>query len=486
MSQLLRALAAERLRSRRTVIARLGLAGLVICTLQGAGWWLVSVRDATGWDQLLAWQVIYVTALAAPLVALVAALAVRRDRAARFGATSWRPVQRPTLRLARALWIAGQLLVFNLAITLPVLVIGSVAGLGAPPVDRILWLVMISWSGALPVLGLALLAAERIGLFGTLGLAVVWQIAGTVLSESGAWFAQPWTWAVRAALPVLGIHANGVAAQSGDLVLGLASWPPALLAAIAGIALIAAAAFAPEPRGRIRPGAATRPGVTPPELAPSELAGAAGSVRRGHPAPVAAAWVSLRRTALVWALVPAGAGLVAVYLLWQDAGVRGAFGLLVVPVAAATASWLVVAGQADALRVVLTRCSATAWCGAIAVLLVLCWLPLVAAAGVLSARPGVALAGLVVGIAGLFANLWLGTRFGPGVAIGISVVGVVFGLLFGGSTLAEGWAWLLGPAAWAYSGATPERLAVVVPVALAAAAAGFWLWARAVRTAAAS
>ena len=58
----------------------------------------------------------------------------------------------------------------------------------------------------------------------------------------------------------------------------------------------------------------------------------------------------------------------------------------------------------------------------------------------------------------------------------MAFLGTTGGILFGGSTLATTPLWLAGPAAWAYSATTPDRIGVAVAGSLlvaGVAAAGF-------------
>ena len=52
----------------------------------------------------------------------------------------------------------------------------------------------------------------------TLLAAVVYQAAGTLLSESALWNLLPPTWPVRLLLPVLGVHSNAVPLTEGELL----------------------------------------------------------------------------------------------------------------------------------------------------------------------------------------------------------------------------------------------------------------------------
>lgn len=484
MRALLRSISAELVRSSHTVGSRLWVVGLVICVVQTLGWFTVATRGLDSWDQLLGWQTGYVTALAAPLTALIAGLTVRRERAARGGGTDWRPVGAGTIRVARFIVLALQLALFTLVAVGGMLLFGTLVGLAQPPVARVLTVVLVLCIGLLPVLALGLLAAERIGLFGVLPLAVGWQIAGTMAAESAGWWWQPWTWAVRPALPLLRIHGNGIGALPGDPVLAIGVWPPVLLAAALAVLLVAPLALVPPPRERTggsRAGTAAG-GSTAATTASGRLPAPA---TRGRRRPAAAALVSVRG---LW-LLPLGVALVVLELairgVWNAGYVRGAFGLILLPGWVCLVACLVTRAQEPALRAVLTRSSAHRWCLALAAVLIGGLAPVVLASALLTGVTAfrVAVVAAFIGSALLLVNLWLATRFGIGAALGVSAVGVVMSLIFGGSQLSDGTIWLAGPWAWAYSADNTARMmtvvAVSIPIALLAAVG----WMAAVRRA---
>jgi len=480
MSAMLPAFRAELVRTRRTVGVWLILAGLAICGLQAVSWATVATRDLRRWDQLLDWQTGYVTGMAGPLAALVAALAVRREKAARSGGTLWRAVPPRYPRASRIGVIALQLLGLDAAVVLPMAAVGAVAGLGQPPIARVLLLVLTAWAGTLPLVVVSLVLAERLGMFVAVAIGVAWQVAGTLEAESAQWWLLPFTWSVRPALPLLRIHANGVAAAPGDPVLTMSPGVPPLLAAGLFVVLLLGTFLLPSSEPRVRRRRPVR-NVVRPAPAVERLTPTAAAPGRRH--SVLAAAISFRRTALIWA-VPAVIGcLLAVFVLWNGGYVRGLFGLLIIPGASCVSACLVAATQAPALRTVLIRASAARWCGSMGLMLMALWLPIVVATGLLSGGGyglRMVIVGAFLGIGLLAVNLWLAFRFGIAASVGTTVVATVISVIFGASGMEATSLWLLGPWSWGYSALRdPGRIAVAVTASIAVTAVTVPLWIRA-------
>lgn len=301
-----RPLAAEFVRVRRTASSRLWLFGLTLCVIQRVGSLLVGTMAVTQWRHVLLWQVLFVTGLNTPLVGLLVGLTFQRERSARGGGTTWRRTGRGATLSARFVVLALQMLALDAAVTLPMLLVGWARGLGATPWAMMLGLPAVLFGATLGFLALAMLVAERLGLFATVALGLGWQIVGTVFAESTLWMVQPWTWQVRPVLPILGVHSNGVPAEAGSAVTQIAVWPPVLASlALAAVAL-AAAIYAPTSLPRRQRSA------TPTPASRARAADAApGSVTRGTARPVRAMALSLRRTAIGWLVLATGVALAA-------------------------------------------------------------------------------------------------------------------------------------------------------------------------------
>lgn len=505
-----RALAAELVRTRHSASARFPVAGLVIALLQGAGWWFVATRDVTGWAQLFGWQSIYATGLLAPLVALLAGFTVGREKAAREGGTLWRPLAPAVGWLARATVLAGQSLAFNAALVLPVLGLGVAKGLTGAPVARLVALTVVCWLTSLPVAAWALLVARRAGMIVTVALALAWQVAGVLRAEGPTWAVEPWTWPVRAMMPLLGIHPNAMALDPGSPVWAWDPWSPALgcvgLAVALGLldALTAGRLRDRRPRrilfgrdARDTPdarGAAADAGASPALLTPDDAVAAADvalhSVRRGRPAPLVGLAASLLRTAIAPLLLAALVAIPAVGVLWNAAYVRGFSGWLVVPLGSCLLACLLWAAQQDAWRVLALRHAPAALAGR---LLALGALAVTAVAGEAAlvaglrgdpdaVRFGVVLA--AVGLAWLVLCLALVTRVGAGAEIGVTILALVFSLVFGGTWLSRTPVWLVGVLGWPASADDLRRAALAVGLCALLALAGGLAWVRGLRAAA--
>lgn len=485
------AIAAEFVRARHTAASRLVLLGLLICLVQALGWLLVSSRSLDEWDQLLGWQSVYITGLAAPFTALFVGLTTAREARARDGGTRWRPIEAATAGLARFTVLSCQLLGFNLAITLPLLGFGVLLGLDVTTqiVVRLVALPLSVWVGTLPVVALALPLSRRIGTWPVLGLAVVWQVLALLTVESPSWWFQPWTWHLRPSLPLLRVHANAVALEPDSPIRQWALWPPVLLALIGTAAVLAVSHALAGRRGwsrrpTRRPAATTVPSAVRPLIA--DRPGGQGG---GTPRPTLALAGSLRRTAIGW-LVPAAVLLLAgTALIWDADHVEGLFSLAILPVGCCLLACLAWTAQRAAWRVLATRAPATRLCRALFGCCLATLVVVLAAAALLLAVGGAGLPvigrvlvlGLLLGAALLGINLWLVTQFGVGAAIGTTLLALVLSLVFGGSELATGQLWLLGPLAWAHSADTASRAVIAGAASGLVAVISVLGWARAAR-----
>ncbi|MGJ3507452.1 hypothetical protein [Enemella sp. A6] len=491
------AVRAELVRTRGSASARFALVGLILCLLQGLGWWLVATSSAPDWFGLFGWQSMYATGLLAPLVGLLVGMTVSREAKARDGGTWARPLAPRTAILARFLVITGQLGLFHLAITAPLLGFGLLQGLDEPPFGRFVTLWLVLWGASLLPAAVSFVLARRIGMLATIGLMVVWQVAGTVLAESSIWWTQPWAWPVRAVLPVLGIHANAVRLEAGSPLWLSNPWLPTLAAVlVAGLcigALALTAGGASAGRGG-RPKRQQRREAAHVVSTPVSQPVADHEVMQGRRRPVAAHLQVLAGTA-VWPLVALTIVVFAVVaLVWNGAYVAGLATWLVIPIGCAVLAVLAWTAHESAWPVAVLRtrpavlgASLGLVCGVILTVIVAAiggglWL----SGGAGPAEPIRFLTLLwLVGLATLMVDLWLVTRFGTAATLGVTLVGLVISLVFGGSWLAEGTTWLVGWFGWPHSATTwPRALLAGTASAVVAAAAGLGWW-RALRRAAA-
>lgn len=496
-----RALAAELVRTKHSASARFAGVGLAVAILQGLAWSTVATRELRGWEQLVGWQALYITALFTPLTALLVALTVERERKAREGGTLWRPLTPRVAFAARATVLTLQLLVFNAALILPMLLIGLAHGLADPPIVRIFALWLVLWLCSLLVAAIFLLLTRVAGLYVTLGLALGWQLAGTLTAEtaSGAW--QPWAWQVRAALPLVGIHANGTALEPHSPIWDWNPLWPTLYSLSLALVIAGVGALLSNRDLRIlrrRP----RPSASPVSSGPARqrAGGAQRSVavmpldRRmppGRPHRLAAVAGSLRRTGLASLTVSALGTLVLIGLVWNTSYVRGFATWVAVPLGTCLFACLAWTAQRDAWRVLALRASPARLAahllavGTTVLLLVgLTTATITATRGDTGfARFGTAL--VYVGFAWLLVSLWLTARYGAGATIGVTLVVLVFSLVFGGTEFANSNLWLLGVLGWPASATTWPRIAVSLVLSAVISTAAGTAWLRALRAAAA-
>lgn len=477
-----RALGAELVRVRRTASASAPLVGLGLGLLQGLGWVTVSRRTLQSWDSLLSWQVLFATALCAPFLGLLAGLSAQREASAREGGGLWRPGSRRMVLLARWSVLAALNLTFMAALVLPMGVIGAVLGVPDPPVGRLVAIAAVMWLSSLGWSAVAFGVAGRLGTVGVVGLGLVWQIAGTLTSESPLWWAMPWAWSVRPLLPLLRVDHTGV-----PLTPGAPAWSYGIVGPLVASLALTVVALLVATRSRTtrapRAGFGAAVHAETARLVPVPL-------RRVASHPVAAIMLSLRRAAIGWLTLGAVALLPLVAVVWRAAALRGVVGWVVLPIGACLLGVLVWRAQEPAFRVIATRRGAASLALPV---LVMCSAVLsavlVPATALLWLFDGAhvaafALVGAATGLAGIALSLWLSTRFGPGAAIGVTLVGLVFSLVFG-DYFADTPLWVLGPVGWVNAATTPARVAIAcgasfVTVALASAG-----WARAAQARAA-
>lgn len=493
-----RAVAAELVRTRRSASARFALVGLAVAVLQGLGWSTVATRELTGWGQLVAWQAVYATALFAPLTALLVGLTVNRERSAREGGTLWRPLTARVGFAARGTVLALQLLGFNAALTLPVLLIGLAHGLPGPPVARVTALWLVLWLCALLPAVISLVVAQFAGLYAAVGLALVWQIAGTVTAESAAGAWQPWAWQVRASLPLVGIHFNGTALEPDSPIWHWDPLWPTLYSLTLTLIVAAVIALLPNRSVSVRPRSRPWSVAATAAVATEHMTGAShpvvkrldGRVPRGRPHRVAGIVGSLRRTALPWLVVSTVLVLLLIGMVWNAGYVRGFTTWVLLPFGTCLFACLAWMAQRDAWRILVLRARPHQLAGhllaagaVLVVLVVLETVLLVAARGDASlTRFGIVAAG--VGLAWLLVCLWLATRYGIGAAVGATLIVLVFSLVFASTEFARSNLWLLGVLGWPASATTWPRVGQSILLCAAIATAAACAWLRALRAAA--
>ena len=431
---MIRVIRAELVRTKNTTVAYFPLLGFA---LAGMGI-LTSYSDAGRG----AWQALYVTGMAAPLMALLSGLPEKREKTCREGGTGIRQVSPRLIR-------GGRLIV--LLIILAAMLACDFGTLLMP----VAW--VCAWIGAAGVVALFGVISRWIGLIPALLVAVVWQLTGTLTAEHPLWFLLPPTWAVRIMLPVLGVHSNAVPLDPGDPLTTESPTLAAVLCLVFVVLTATAYVFIGTPR--TRPDRST---TTATSHTGTWAAEPAADLRKGRASTGAALSHTLLRTALT-PLTLAALALIAVAGSWTaDLAVH-----LILPLGCGIAAVVTWAALQPAWWITVCRTRRV-------IPGVIVWLDVLVAAvgfgtGVVLALRGTPLpevlrvTGLlvVVGAVMVTAALALCVRTGAGAVIAATVFLTVLSVTLGGSVLADTPLWLPAVPAWPLT-ATGARL----PVAL--------------------
>ncbi len=450
-----RAVAAEAARWWRSAGLFIPLLGVVVAAIQ-ALLYLAAGTEHT-WNGVLAWNVTWVTGLATPAVGLLTGMVAVRDRAGRDGGMSWRPVSPLVAAWARWCTMGAAVVAMDVLAIVPVLLVG--ASLGVPPVGRVAETALVVSLGGAAMLPAWDLVARRLGLFASVGFALVWGIAGVLTAERTVWWLLPFAWPVRATLRLLGTHANGTA-LSGDDPVAVASPLPAVLLTVLLLA-VAIAVFSVV-QIRVRPSAGSKraprrvPAPRPVHQAMPFQRGA--PIQRRDGSALRAVLVSLRRTGMLTTAIVVVVVEALAALVWHRSVYSSTlFEFVTLPVAASLLPILAWMKTGPAWRVIATRPVRP---GRLAVSM---------RAGIVLYTIGFAIVGCVIeacagapqdhvlraviitltlGAALTSVHLWLAVRFSPVLSLAVLCVGMLLSLLTGGTTLASA-LWMWGPWAWA-------------------------------------
>lgn len=471
-------LRAEFLRQHRTFTWGASLVGLAVGLFLmrlAASATRTGLASAQGrWDgNVLGWMSLYAFALVIPLGALMGALADFRERRCRQGGTGWRCVSARRVLLARVCVLALGCVACQVAVLGPAVLQSLVTGEGWGPAG--------AWGAVIALMALTQAAAAAWGLLAARvmggaavgaapALGLVWSAVGAVRAESPSWAAEPWTWAFRSLLPLMGVHGSSVNLEPGAAAWRYPVWPAFPLTVVLGsVAVLVLMGL--ERRGR------------PGGLAPRRSTGGAVD----EPAPAAAAPVSVRylsaaagnrRPATARALAPVlpwGAwATLCVVLLVAVAVVRAVYStdratdllaLVGVPVAGAVAGTMTWRAVAQPWRLLVTRRSpgrlVTALvCVPSAVLgVVLVAVGVVAALGGPSVTGGTVVDGPVAPLYAVLTAPFVAAMvvavtmavaqcLGLGAATALTVFGVLDSLVVAGNEALSGALWRWAPWGW--------------------------------------
>lgn len=96
---------------------------------------------------------------------------------------------------------------------------------------------VLLWISALPLIALALWLALAGGFTATLLGALVGLALGALTAEGSLWLLIPTAWPLRIALPLVGVHANGVPLETASPLWQVSPLPP-LAASVVATALL--------------------------------------------------------------------------------------------------------------------------------------------------------------------------------------------------------------------------------------------------------
>lgn len=441
---------AEWLRSRGSTLWWLAGAGLLLGCVFAAFSLVGQVETAR---DLMNWQGLLVTALAAPVAALFSGLAEARERKARSGGTDWRPVDPRRVRAARLAVVWAALGVFCLAdfgVAWLAAIVFRLDGAGV-----VLAVGAAVWVGMCGVAGVAAALVRRVGMLTTLVVALLYQVELGYFCDRTWWWANPAAWPLRLELPLMGLQFNLLPLDPASGLGRQSPWAPLALCLLLA-AFGAVCAVWTEPR-RERRRRTTAHVVAAPRAAGSAVprparVGFVAALRGVYGAGrVASLSVLLLLTAMVmlvamrypvdvrraletYLILPVGAGLLPT-LVWPR--LRPAWQLMRVEHP----------GVGTALR---------GWaCGVVA---------LVVMFGALTSgfAVGRAAIGLFTTTALALFALYITVRFGVAWTLAATLVWTVLSVTIGGDVLAGSWLWGLAVPAWAETATTPLRAAVAL------------------------
>ncbi len=192
------------------------------------------------WEQFLAivfnwWPIIW---LPFGLAILAGQSAAIERRAGAWRALRGRPIAPAALFAGKFAALATQSLLGTLWLLALTVAGGSFLTHQAPPLGRLLVIGVALWVGALPLVALMLWLALAGGFVATLLGAIVGVALGALMAEGPRWFLIPTAWPLRIALPLAGVHANGVPLEPDSPLRQLSPLPPLGAALVATVLLL--------------------------------------------------------------------------------------------------------------------------------------------------------------------------------------------------------------------------------------------------------
>ncbi|MDK8305568.1 hypothetical protein QP866_01810 [Corynebacterium imitans] len=417
---------------------------------------------------LMNWQGLLVTALAAPVAALFAGVVEARERKARSGGTDWRPVDPRRVRAARLVLVWTGLGAFCFADFGANWLVASVFGLDG--VGAVFAVGAAVWVGMCGVAGVAAALVRRIGMLPTLLVALLYQVELGYFCDREWWWANPAAWPLRLELPLMGLQFNLLPLEPGSALDEQSPWAPFALCLLFAAFGAACAVWTPprrQRRSRKTTHAVAAPQAAQPAVTRPPHVGFVAALRGVHRAgSVASLSVLLLLTALVM--------LVATR---YPADVRRALDIyLILPVGAGLLPTLVWPRLAPAWQLMRIEHSRV-------VTALLAWVctvvTLVVAFGALTG--GFRLVGTVIALLTTSAlallALAITARFGVAWTLAAALAWTVLSVTIAGDVLADSWLWVLAVPAWAETATSPLRVGVAL-VGGVVLVTGAWVSAR--------
>ncbi|WP_022868320.1 ABC transporter permease [Schaalia vaccimaxillae] len=233
---------AELIRQHRTFTLGASLVSLAVtafCMYMAAATVDSGLAYAQGrWNgNILGWLSFYPFAVLIPLGMLMGALCQYREQRWREGGTGWRSVNPQRVVLARIGVLTLGSFLCQLTVFFPILIQSLVVGEGLGPVN--------TWMALLFLFTLSQSAGAAWGLLfarfaGGASVAVapavgfIWSMAGAIQAEGDSWLVQPWAWLPHSLLPLLGVHGNSINLEPGAQAWTYPVWPAFPLTVLIG------------------------------------------------------------------------------------------------------------------------------------------------------------------------------------------------------------------------------------------------------------
>ena len=459
---------AEFLRIKGSTLQWFPFIGLVIGVVSSTlAFWSSGQHDASG---ALSWQAMYVTGMAAPLLALMASLAEDREKSNRYGGTNLRPVSPYATRITRI----GVLIVFSVLFHL--MNFGSAWLLttleGREGANALLVAGGLAFVGSIATVGLFSLIARYVSLVPTLLVAVVYQVVGTLLSESPLWVMLPPTWPVRLLLPALGVHSNAVPLAANDPLAHESPLQAIVLNVVFALICVSLAIFVRDPQRKL-----TKKEITQPR--PQENVAAVDfnsnsvnaspdfAVREGRDVlgnALSSFRIVFLSSSISWLMLSVMAVFGLLGLIYPASYVSGFYTFSVLPLGAGllpvlswrllSSTWRISVFENSKMRISYLISHSLV----VVVLSVLVGASHLLAGGALPETANLVLLWSTTGILLTTFSTALCVAFGAGATVAWSVFITVIAATLGGDVLAESILWVVALPAWPEIANTPGRL----------------------------